>query len=277
MSIYFLLKQITHFFKRIADWCAAHWVYSLLAIFLLGLILKVFVWLGTGGVSRDGALYLRMIQTLHDSGSYGEVLKQFPWQGWIPPMYLYLASCVMYLGAEAELSAVLVNVIMGALLSPVGYCIVFNVTENRKISLVSALFLAVNPSIVSLSIEAQREILYLFLCGCALWLFFYGVRKKQWYFFCGTGALLALAMLTRYETGELVLLLPAGIIFLAAMRKLSLKTAAAGVAGIVFSFVISFAAFIYFTGNISLLDRYENYFSIKYKTVEEKITESGGK
>ena len=277
MSIYLFLNQTYIFFKKIADWCAAHLFYSLFAIFLLGLFLKVLVWLGTAGVSRDGALYLQMIQTLHDTGSYSEVLRQYPHQGWIPPMYIYLASSVMRLGADAEFSGVLVNILLGSLLPFVGYFIVYNVTENKKISLVSALFLAVNPAVTTLSVEVQREISFLFFVGCSLGLFFYGVRKQRWYCFCGTGVFLALAMLTRYETGEFILLLPAGIIFLAAMRKLTLKTALSGVAGIVFSFVIVFVAFIYFTGNISLLDRYKNYFSVKYKTVEEKITESGGK
>ena len=267
MKQYSFSDRINSFALRLPAWSVQHSSLLLGGICCLSFFLKIFVWICTPVVSRDSTLYLQMIQLMHETGSYTDVLKVFASSYWIPPLHVSLVSSVMYCGLCAEHAGVLINIVFASLLVPVGYGIVYSVTENKKIALVAALFFAVHPGICDLSIQVQREIIYLFFVGCALFLFFSGVRKKQWYSLCGTGGALALGSLTRYETAELTLLFLIAVFVLAAARRISWKFAISSISGMVTSFVVVFMLFLYLTGNIVFIKRLGNYYNIKYKNV----------
>ena len=56
---------------------------------LLSLFLSLFCWNLEPTVSRDGLLYLELVQVWHDHGSFQAVLEYWP-RFWIPPFPLYL-------------------------------------------------------------------------------------------------------------------------------------------------------------------------------------------
>ena len=271
------LKKFTVFFNSITVWGVRNSALLLWVIFLTGFAVKVLAWFITPVVSRDSTLYLQMIQSVYNSGSYSGMLQEFLYHGWIPPLHICLVRTVMHCGLGVEHAGVFVNIVFASLLVPVGYGIVYSVTENKKIALVTALFFAVHPGICDLSVQVQREILYLFFAGSALLMFFFGLKKKQWYMWCGTGAFLALGLLTRYETAELILLLSVAVFVLAAVHSVSWKFALSGVAGMIAALVIVFVAFLYFIGNMIYLESCKNYFLNKFNKAAVSLIERGKK
>ena len=78
-------------------------------IALLFLFLSLFSWNLEPTVSRDGLLYLELVQIWHDHGSFQAVLEYWP-QFWIPPFPLYLMKLLTDCGIPAEAGGGRVNI-----------------------------------------------------------------------------------------------------------------------------------------------------------------------
>ena len=141
---------------------------------LLSLFLSLFCWNLEPTVSRDGLLYLELVQVWHDHGSFQAVLEYWP-QFWIPPFPLYLMKLLTDCGIPAEAAGVGLNIAMGCCLPLIVYGIAMEITGKRKIALCSALLTALNPSMIELAIEVQRDMIYLFFCGLLIYFLF--IRK----------------------------------------------------------------------------------------------------
>ena len=78
----------------------------------LSLFLSLFCWNLEPTVSRDGLLYLELVQVWHDHGSFQAVLEYWP-RFWIPPFPLYLMKLLTDCGIPAEAAGVGLNIAMG--------------------------------------------------------------------------------------------------------------------------------------------------------------------
>ena len=67
---------------------------------LLSLFLSLLSWNLEPTVSRDGLLYLELVQVWYDRGSFQAVLEYWP-QYWIPPFPLYLMKLLTDCGLPA--------------------------------------------------------------------------------------------------------------------------------------------------------------------------------
>lgn len=243
----------------------------LIAILLLSLTLKLLCRYFEPTVSRDGCLYLRLIQAWYDTGNFQGLLKDFPGM-WLPPLPLYLMKCLMELGLSAEAAGVALNIALGTL-TPLWTCgIAWEITQKRNVALCAALLAAVNPSLNELAIQVQRDMIYLSLIGAALWLIAAGIRRERWWLWLCAGILCGCAMLTRFETLEMIVIVPAALLFLCCAGYLPWKRGS--LYGTLF--------FLCFAGSVWLLSalmqtqdylfkNYEQYYQGKLDGVKKKF------
>ena len=188
-------------------------IFFICGIALLSLLLHLVSWFLEPTVSRDGLLYLELVQVWHDRGSFQAVLEYWP-QYWIPPFPLYLMKLLTDCGLPVEAAGVGLNIAMGCCLPLIVYGIAMEVVRERKIALCSALLMALNPSMIELAIEAQRDVIYLFFCGLLIYFLACGIRRQKWFYWASAGVFFACSFLTRYETLEFVPLIAFYLLFL---------------------------------------------------------------
>lgn len=172
-------------------------------IIILGLFLRVISWYFEPTLSRDGILYLDLIKVWYNQNCFQAVLEYWP-QYWIPPFPLYLMKLLMDCGCPAEFAGVGLNMIMGCGIPLIVYGIAMEMIHKREIALCSALLITLNPSMIELSIEIQRDMIYLFFCGLLIYFLLLGIRRKKRYFWSAAGVFFAISYLTRYETLEFI-------------------------------------------------------------------------
>lgn len=199
------------------------WVW-LISITFVSFLLKLLSWHFDPEVSRDGSFYIYLSQIWYDTGSFQGVLDA--WKDfWLPPLLLYLIKSVMHTGLSAEAAGVLLNLAAGTLTPILTYGIAYETTQRKDISLCSALLAAVHPTLNALSAEVQRDMIYLFFAGLTLWLLTAGVRRQEWSFWCWAGVGCSCAMLTRFETVEILVIVSFSLFLLLFGKKFSWKKA----------------------------------------------------
>ena len=254
------------------------WVW-LTGITLVSLLLKLLCRHYSPEVSRDGCLYVYLSQIWYDTGSFQGVTEAWK-EFWLPPLPLYLMKCVMCAGLSAEASGVLLNMAAGTLTSLVIYGIAYEITQRKDISVCSALLAAFHPAINALSVLVQRDMIYLFFAGLTFWLLAAGVRRQKWYFWFLAGLPCSCAMLTRFETVEILAIVPLSLLLLSIRKIFSWKKT-------VFYAVLFFAGFSCCTLALSnlmqtqdyLIKNYKRYFASHLANVKKQIMpdSKGGK
>ena len=172
-------------------------------------------------ISRDACLYIRLSQTWYDTGSFQEVLNASETR--LPPLLFFLMKCLMHLGLSAETSGVWLNLVLGTFTPLLTYGIAYEVTQRKDVSIASAILIAVSPSMNLLAVAVQRDMLYLFFIGLGLWFLAAGIRHSQWYYWVGVGIADGFAMLTRYDTLEMLVIVPMTLILMCVGDYLSWK------------------------------------------------------
>ena len=212
-------------------------------------------------VSRDGSLYVNIAQAWHDAGNFTDipVFRDYL----LPPMYFYLMKCLIHCGIPAETAGVSLSLFFGSLVPLIAYGIAWKVTRRKDIAICSALLIAVNPSINELSIEVQRDMMYLFFAGLTILFITAWIHRQKCIFLLGTGFLCACGILTRFEMIEFFLITPFVFAFLYIKKYCSWKNA-------LFSFgvfVLSFGISIYF---LSLIMKTQDYLFLNYDRYFQK-------
>ena len=266
------LKKFNRYYCCISAWCAAHSTVILLILLTLSLGVKSIVWFLDSGISRDAALYLYTAQNWHDTGVLSGDKR-------IPTMLFCLMRGFMFLGLNAEASGILITLLMGSWITLVGYGIALESTQSKKIALLAAVFFAFHPDITALSHEVQRDVPYLCLAGITAWLAIAGIRRKKWYLWAGSGAMAALAFMTRYETMELFPLVLAALVVCVLTKLMRWKNAL--LYGLSFGsfFAVTLAVFIWLSGFHHVFSEYSNYYKGKFYKVtnlSEFAPEKGG-
>ena len=235
---------------------------SLSIILLCGFLLKIAGLFLEPTLSRDGALYVQLIKIWSDSNDFNALLQY--WEGyWIPPFFLYLAKCLMYFGLTAEQAGVGINLVLGTFAPLIGFGIAFEVTRNRIIALCSALLLAMHPALNELSVQVQRDMIFLFLSGSAVWSICAGIRRKKWYFWVLGGILFSMSFLTRYETAEFLLLTAVALTILVCTKYLTVRQYFLYGFYMLAAFLASASLLCHIMGTDNVDEIYQTYFEQK--------------
>lgn len=222
-------------------------MYILAGILLFGLLLRILGWFLEPTVSRDGILYLNLIQVWHEGDSFEAVMHYWK-QFWIPPFPLYLMKIIMGLGFSAEVAGVGLNVILGSSLPAIMYGIAIMTCNNRWIAIASALLCAVNPSLIDLSIEPQRDTIYLFFCGLLIYALLSGIRCGKWCCWSAAGIFFSVSYLTRYETLEFIPILSMCFVLLMLFQRDAWKKHLLNGGIFVFSALITLLLLVFLMG-----------------------------
>lgn len=235
---------------------------------LLSLFLSLFCWNLEPTVSRDGLLYLELVQVWHDHGSFQAVLEYWP-QFWIPPFPLYLMKLLTDCGIPAEAAGVGLNIVMGCCLPLIVYGIAMEITGKRKIALCSALLTALNPSMIELAIEVQRDMIYLFFCGLLIYFLACGIRRQRCFYWVFAGVFFACSFLTRYETLEFIPLIAFYFLFLLIAKYMSWKKLLINASVFLASMAAVFFLLIHTMGvQEHLFGSYQKYYLQKWRLFE---------
>ena len=258
-------EQISSRIRKIPVWI---W---LTAILLISFLLKLLCWHMDPIVSRDGSLYIYLSQIWYETGSFQGVIDA--WNGfWLLPFPLYLIKSIMYTGLSAELAGVWLNLILGTFTPLLVYEIAYETVQRKDTAVCSALLAAVNPSMNALSVEVQRDMIYLFFAGLTLWMLAAGVRRKKWYFWVSAGLACTCAALTRFETVELLVIVPLSLLLLYTGKFCSGKKSIC-YAGL---FFLSFSVFLFMLSSLMqtndyLFRNYMKYYQIKMSGFQNQI------
>jgi len=167
------------------------------AIFLTGILLRAVALWQNPVMSRDALTYIRYAANFPSA------------EGAAPPfpvMLILLLRLLRGAGFSWETAGWLINLTAGALLIPVMYGIVLRIWNDRKWALLAALFTAVHPGLIKLSIVIQRDSPYLlFFWGCVYFLLCL-LTGGGWPSAVAAGILTGCAVMTRFEGLELFFL-----------------------------------------------------------------------
>ena len=189
--------------------------YFIIGILLLSTLLIVLKRFMEPEMGRDSSFYLILVKKWSNSGLTG-VLEFWP-AFWIPPLFLYLANLLTYTGLSPETAALVICMGCGILMPLISFAIANEIFHSSKISLTAALLTAVNPSIVDMSVQAQRDIPYLFAAGWCIFFLIAAMRRNKWYWWCAGGCIWGIAILIRFEMLEFFPIL--GMYFIFAVWK----------------------------------------------------------
>ncbi len=169
-------------------------------------------------ISRDGVLYLELVSAWQKSGSYAGMLEHFAGVEWIPAFPLFLIKILVDCGLPLEVAGVGLPMVMGGMLPGLVYLIAQEVQDDERVSAIASLLIAVNPAMIGLAHEVQRDMIYIVFCGWCIFFCLKGLLKKKLWPWIPGGIFFACAALTRYETLELVPIL-GGIFFIFGIKK----------------------------------------------------------
>ncbi len=178
----------------------------LAGIIAIAFVMRFFSYLMDSTVARDSILYINMAESWYKFEDYYGMLTEFSTWGGIPIFPLWLMKSLMGLGISGEAAGISMVIIMGSLLPLVIYKIAFLVCANKEVALGAALLTAVHPALIEMSIQIMRDTPYLFWVGVSIWFLLNAIKYQKKRYWLGGGMILALSILTRYESFEILLL-----------------------------------------------------------------------
>lgn len=239
------------------------WIFLIsVATFSLGLMILL-RWLEPG-LGRDGTLYVNLSRIWAENGFIAATEYYCPF--WLPPLYIWLGSLLVQCGIPAESALIGMNIGLGCLLPLISAGIAYEVTQDRKIALCSALLLTVNPAVMELATQPQRDMMYLVLCGAGLYFVCAAIRRKRWYFWLCAGIIFGASALVRYETFEMIAL--AGIYFIYQWAKDEWKYMMLNASVLMVSFAATGCLLIYLIG---VQEHFLNIYSFYFYRLFENI------
>lgn len=166
-------------------------------------------------MGRDSSYYLVLAEYWRDGGFQGvlDLIGNF----WFPPLHLFLIVALSHTGLSPETAAMIIGMGCGILMPLVSFFIARELFHDKRISIAAALLTAVNPSIIEMAVQTQRDVPYLFAAGWCIFFIIAAIKRNNWRYWCAAGIPFAFSMLIRYETAEFLPLL--GIYFIVTIFK----------------------------------------------------------
>ena len=229
-------------------------------------------------LSSDGAFYLQMVECWKRGGSYEGILDHFKGTDWIPVFSLYLIKILADCGAPLEVAGVGISMVTGMTLPLLVYVIAQEIQSDKRVSLAAALLITFNPAMIELGREVQRDMLYIVLCGWSIFFALKGLMRKSVWPWIPAGILGACAMLTRYETFEMLPVLLFAFLLFGIKKELPWKKIGQQFAVFVVVGVMTVFVLLYSMGvQEYTLSSYSKYFNSKWILLERKVADGEGK
>ena len=181
-------------------------VYCLIGIILLSTVLIILQRFMDPEMGRDSSYYLIAAEYWRDGGFQG-VLEYFNGNFWFPPLHLFLIAALSHTGLSPETAAMIIGMGCGILMPIVSFFIAGELFHDKRISIAAALLTAVNPSIITMAVQTQRDVPYLFAAGWCIFFIIAAIKRNKWYWWCAAGGTFAISFLIRYESIEFLPLL----------------------------------------------------------------------
>lgn len=229
-------------------------------------------------LSSDGAFYLGLVKIWQSAGHYDAVPAAVPRAGWIPAFPLFLIKVLAACGISPEVAGVGISMVVGSTLPLLVYLMAQEIQSDKRISLAASMLMAFNPSMIELACEIQRDMLYIGLCGWAVFFGLKGLRQKKLWPWIPAGILGALSALTRYETFEMFPVLLMAFLIFGLKKVIPWKRICQQ--GIIFTVALIVAAvgMVYLMGiQEHIVSAYSKYFNGTAVLLERNIQSSGKK
>ena len=226
-------------------------------------------------ISSDGAGYLEMEEIWRETGHYDAVPAAIPDSDWIPAFPLFLIKCLADCGISPEVAGVGISMVIGCTLPLLVYLMAQEIQSDKRISLAASMLMAFNPSMIELACEIQRDMLYIGLCGWAVFFGLKGLMQKKLWPWIPAGMLGALSALTRYETFEMFPVLLVAFLIFGLKKIIPWKRICQQV--IIFAVALSITAvgMVYLMGiQEHIVSAYSKYFNGKAVLLEQNIYSS---
>jgi 4-amino-4-deoxy-L-arabinose transferase-like glycosyltransferase len=217
---------------------------ALLSLTLLALATR-FGWflLGPKVIENEGVYYARVAENLASGRGYisvHEIGKHLI----NPPLYSWLISLFVRLGANAETAGRALSMAFGAALPAVLFLYARRLYGARA-AWCAGVLAAVFPVLIVISTSVLTESLYFLLSVGAVWCFTELLELRSWRPAVGAGALMGLAYLTRPEAFIFVLVFAAALVAVNRERR-GLALRRAGVVLAVFAiFALPYVHYLY--------------------------------
>ena len=220
----------------------------LLAVLLLGLVVRVIALIQTPVISDDGPLYLHQARAIYIGDWHSARFCGFPYLS----LYPFLVIPVFALIGDWILSGQAICFILGMLTLVPVYLICRSFFDEKISALTTAAF-AINPVLVEISIDVTKDITAWFFVSWGLYFFIYSHKKN--YFPLLSSIFFLLAMLARIETAIFILSSYSYIVFFHKENKL--RTIFYFSIPLICIFGLSVPGFIAFNGlNVDLFSGY---------------------
>ena len=261
-------NSIKKFFERNSSLLAGVCCLLFAGLSLLGKLLEPVL-------SSDGAFYLQLEEIWRETGHYDAVPAAIPDSDWIPAFPLFLIKCLADCGISPEVAGVGISMVIGCTLPLLVYLMAQEIQSDKRISLAASMLMAFNPSMIELACEIQRDMLYIGLCGWAVFFGLKGLMQKKLWPWIPAGMLGALSALTRYETFEMFPVLLVAFLIFGLKKVIPWKKICQQ--GIIFTVALSITAvgMVYLMGiQEHIVSAYSKYFNGKAVLLEQNIHSS---
>ncbi len=198
---------------QLKNWGANH-VALLLPSLILGasIVINAVVMYFEDGICNDAVYYRGLIGNWI---KYDDIMQIYV-NNWnifaMPPFWLWCVKNVSsWWGIDVFVAARIINFICGSLTPLVFYCIVRIFAPSRYFAFLGAIVLACHPVLSTLTALITRDCFYFFLISVAICFLLKGAMRDKLRSVAFAGIFLGFAILTRYESFELI---PCGIIFI---------------------------------------------------------------
>lgn len=173
----------------------------LLGIFLLAVTLRMARYLQENRKEPDTYAYLAMAK---DWKNHGAEYAFSSYLGSYPPALVWFYTQSGRLGFDMLNAGIAIGILMGALMIYAAYFSAFYIFEKESVAILAALFVAIHPFLVRVSISGYREMFYFPLIAFAVMFAIRAIKMKSSWNWLLSSILLAIATTCRKE----------GIIFL---------------------------------------------------------------
>ena len=229
-------------------------------------------------LSSDGAFYLQLVEVWLRAGGYQAVLEEVGTRAEIVPAFLlFLIKNIAECGLSPESAGVGISMVTGMTLPLLVYLMTQEIQNDKRVSLAAALLITFNPSMIELAREVQRDMLYIVLCGWSIFFALKGLLRKTLWSWIPAGILGACAMLTRYETFEMLLILLFAFLLFGIKKELTWKKIGQQFAVFVVAGVMTVFILINVMGvQKYIFSSYSKYFNSKWILLERKVADGEG-
>lgn len=211
-------------------------------LYLISLSIRILRLIADPVLTRDAITYLDIIYIWKETNSYSKAISNHPI---VPPLPLYLIKLFSDMGYPISITARFLSIIFSSFIPIIWFLIVEKIFHKRMISIITFLLLAINPNLVSCSIQPLRENPYMFLLGLSVLYFVKGIINVSCFYYCITGLYLGLALFCRYETLECLFIFPLLTFILLRTNKYSINKILILCGILLFSFTFSCVVLFY--------------------------------